>query len=116
MKTLTLNIATIAIAGLFSLSANAGDFSNLDYESYAESSVWPSHTVSKTQPATEDLSALDYESYAESSSFSGLGQSSVPTDIASINDIQNVIEQSPTASGSSSTFVGDLLGEDIYAQ
>jgi len=116
MKTL----ATLTIASLFSLTANAGNFSNLDYESYAESSVWPSNTSSSVNAvAVEDLSKFDYETYADSSSFPSPTLNSTSA-LSSIADIQSSIEQSPTAAGSSShtddVLLRDLGGEDIHAQ
>jgi len=41
MKTL----ATLTIASLFSLTASASNVSISDYESYAQSSIWPSCAV-----------------------------------------------------------------------
>jgi len=110
MKTIT----TLAIASLFSLTASAGSLSGMDYESYVESGAWPSHSTSVSQVKTEDLSGLDYESYAQSSSFPGIDSIEQPV-IASIDDIQNAIQENPTAAGASGP-VSDLLGEDIYAQ
>ena len=118
MKTTSLNIATIAttaIAGLFSLSASASNLSGMDYESYVQSAEWPSHTISISQTKTEDLSGFDYESYAQSSTFPGSSYSIEQTTVASIGDVQDMMESNPTASGSSDV-VRDLLGENIHAQ
>jgi len=112
MKTL----ATLTIASLFSLTASASNLSNTDYESYAQSSVWPSNTTSVSNVTVEDLSTLDYEAFAESGIFPSSSHSSSSTAIASIGDIQSAIETSPTASGSSNVQVRDLAGEDIHAQ
>jgi len=112
MKTL----ATLTIASLFSLTASASNLSNSDYESYAQSSVWPSNTTSVSNVIVEDLSTLDYEAFTESGIFPSSSHSSSPTAVASIGDIQGAIEQNPTASGSSSVLVRDLAGENIHAQ
>jgi len=111
MKTIT----TLAIASLFSLSANASNLSGMDYESYVQSAQWPSHSTSVSQVKTQDLSGFDYESYAQSGNFPGSNYSAEPSVVASIGDIQNSIERSPTAAGTSGV-VSDLLGEDIHAQ
>ena len=114
MKTITSTLATLTIASLFSLTASAANLSNSDYESYAQSSVWPSHSISVSKASASDLATFDYETYAESGSFPGSNQSSAPT-VASMGDIQDAIEQSPTASGFSNVVL-DLAGEDIHAQ
>jgi len=116
MKTITASsITTIAIASLFSLTANASNLSGMDYESYVQSAAWPSHTTSVSQTKTEGLSGLDYESFVQSGSFPGSGHTSEQTTVASISDIQKAMETNPTAAGSSRV-VNDLLGEDIHAQ
>jgi len=117
MKTL----ATLTIASLFSLTASAGNFSNLDYEYYAESSEWPSHTSSSMSTVSaQGLSNFDYETYAESSNFphpSLMYDASSTTNIA---DIQDSIEQNPTASGSmifgDDVLMFDLFGDDIHSK
>jgi len=98
----------------FSLTANAGNLSGMDYESYVQSSSWPSHSTSVDQVKIENLSGFDYESYAQSSSFPGT-DSFEQTVVAGIDDIRTAIQENPTAAGISGT-VSDLLGEDIYAQ
>jgi len=120
MKTFTsasiTTLTTFAIASLFSLTASATNLSNSDYESYAQSSVWPSHSTSVSKASGSDLSSSDYETYADSSSFPSSDQSSAPAIVASMTDIQNTIEQNPTAAGSSNVLLRDLAGEDIHAQ
>jgi len=115
MKTITSTLATLTIASLFSLTASAANLSNSDYETYAQSSVWPSHSISVSKASASDLATFDYETYAESGSFPGSNQSTAATVVASMGDIQDAIEQSPTASGFSNVVL-DLAGEDIHAQ
>jgi len=119
-------IASLTFAGLFSLSANAGDFSNLDYEYYAESSVWPTDasnfnsSTSMASSTVEDLSGYDYEDYAQSSNFPDPSLLYNEQSMRNIAEIQRRIEENPTASGpgyfADEVLLYDLFGDDIHAQ
>jgi|GEM_PF-1040170 len=137
MKTLK-TLTAVTFAGLFSMGANAGDFSSYDYEDYAQSSTWPTDSVNiqtstptvadidrmiETSPTAagrgSDISSLEYEDYVQSASW--------PTDSyrigvrhTSFADVKSMIETSPTAAGAShvggDALMYDLLGEDIHRQ